>query len=266
MSLGGWLTALLRRVGAGQQTAPAAVEPLPVLLPDKEKDHTASAAFDAGKAAFRAKDYATAIDCFKTVIELRHDDADAHNYLGLSHLEQGAHEDAADCFLLAIHYRPRFPQAFYNMALAAHRRGDLAQAVTCLEQAISLKPDFAGAYSTLGYLLSHQLGDFARGAEHIRTALRLSPTDPDVLCNYGMVLTQEGRPEEALTICDQLLAAHPDMHEARLNRALAALMLGRFAEAWPDYEARKFARGNYVLRPYAFPRSEERRVGKECRL
>jgi Flp pilus assembly protein TadD len=253
MSLGEWLTALLRRVGAGRQPAPAAVEALPVLLPDEEKDRTASAAFDAGKAAFRAKDYATAIDCFKTVIELRYDDADAHNYLGLSHLEQGAHEDAADCFLLAIHYRPQFPQAFYNMALAAHRRGDLAQAVTCLEQAISLKPDFAGAYSTLGYLLSHQLGDFARGAEHIRTALRLSPTDPDVLCNYGMVLTQEGRPEEALAICDQLLAAHPDMHEARLNRALAALKLGRFAEAWPDYEARKLARGNYMPRALPLP-------------
>jgi [protein-PII] uridylyltransferase len=46
-----------------------------------------------------------------------------------------------------------------------------------------------------------------------------------------MVLIQEGRPEEALAICDQQLAANPDLHEARLNRAMAMLKLGRFAEA-----------------------------------
>jgi len=259
MSFRAWVAMLLRGAGAGEHPAPAAVGALPTAVLNEEKARTMHAAFEAGKAALLNKDYATAIDCFQTVIELRYDDADAHNYLGLSHLEQGGYEDATDCFLLAIHYRPQFPQAFYNMALAAHRRGDLAQAVTCLEQAISLKPDYAIAYSTLGYLLSHQLGDFARGAEHIRTALRLSPADPDVLCNYGMVLTQEGRPEEALAICDQLLAAHPDMHEARLNRALAALKLGRFAEAWPDYEARKLSRGNYV--PRALPLPEWRGQG-----
>ena len=43
------------------------------------------------------------------------------------------------------------------------------------------------------------------------------------------------------------------MHEARLNRALARLKLGRFAEAWPDYEARKCARGNYVPRALPLP-------------
>jgi hypothetical protein len=43
------------------------------------------------------------------------------------------------------------------------------------------------------------------------------------------------------------------MHEARLNRALARLKLGRFEEAWPDYEARKCARGNYVPRALPLP-------------
>ncbi len=253
MSILSWLTGLLRRGGAGQRPAPAAVEALPIVVPDEEKARTARAASEAGKAAFGTKDYATAINCFKTVIELRHDDADAHNYLGVSYLEQGGYEDAADCFTLAIHHRPLFPQAFHNMALVAQHHGDLEQAVACLEKAVAMKPDFAGAHSTLGYLLSNQLGDFERGAEHIRAALRLSPADPDVLCNYSMVLTEEGRLEEALAICDRLLAAHPDLHEARLNRALAALKLGRFAEAWPDYEARKLARSNYVPRVLPLP-------------
>jgi tetratricopeptide (TPR) repeat protein len=187
------------------------------------------------------------------VVELRDDDADAHNYLGLSYLEQGSHEDAADSFLLALHYHPQFPQALYNLALVALRRADLKEAVACLEQAIALKPDFAAAHNNLGYVICRELGDFERGAGHIREALRLVPDDPDALCNDRMVLIQEGRSEEALALCDQLLAANPDLHEALLNRALAALKLGRFAEAWPDYEARKLTRSNYVPRSLPLP-------------
>jgi tetratricopeptide (TPR) repeat protein len=122
------------------------------------------------------------------VVELRHDDADAYNDLGLSYLEQGSHEDAADCFLPALHYHPQFPQALYNLALVAQQRGDFDEAVACLEKAIALKPDFAGAHNNLGYFLSRELGDFERGAGHIREALRLVPDDPDALCNYSMVL------------------------------------------------------------------------------
>ena len=52
---------------------------------------------------------------------------------------------------------------------------DFDEAVASLEQAIALKPDFAGAHNNLGYILSRELGDVERGAEHIRIALRLTP-------------------------------------------------------------------------------------------
>jgi tetratricopeptide (TPR) repeat protein len=247
------LIALLRGANTAQPPAATVVAALPVAKPDAENERAARAAFEVGKTAFRAKDYAAAVEYLKTVVELRHDDADAHNYLGLSYLEQGMQEDAADCFLLALHYHPQFPQALYNLALVALRRADLNEAVACLEQAIALMPDYAAAHNNLGYVLCRELGDFERGAEHIRAALRLVPDDPDALCNYSMVLIQEGRSDEALAICDQQLAANPDLHEARLNRAIAMLKLGRFAEAWPDYEARKFTHSNYVPRSLPLP-------------
>lgn len=186
------LIALLRGANTAQPPAAAVAEALPAAVPDEEKERTARAAFEAGETAFRAKDYAAAVDRFRTVVELRHDDADAHNYLGLSYLDQGSHEDAADCFLLALHYQPQFPQALYNLALVALRRADLKEAVACLEQAIALKPDFAAAHNNLVYVLCRELGDFE-------------------------------------------------------------LKLGRFAEAWPDYEARKFTHSNYVPRSLPLP-------------
>src|SRR5688572_11101831 len=83
--------------------------------------------------------------------------------------------------------------------------------------------------------------------------MRLHPKDPDVLCNYSAVLLHRGQLDAAHALCDRLLASNPESHEARLNRALAALKHGRSAEGWADYEARKSACGNYVPRDFGFP-------------
>lgn len=247
------LAALMRPSRTDELPAAAAIEALAAATPVEGLEPALRAAFDAGKMAYEAKDYATAADCFNKVIELRHDDADAHNYLGLCHLAQDNYEDAADCFSLAICHRPQFPQAFHNLALVALHRRDFDEAITGLEKAIAMKPDLAGAHNNLGYVVCRELGDYERGAEHIRTALKLNPNDPDVLCNYSMVLIHEGQLAEALSLCNQLLAGQPNLHEARLNRALVTLNLGRFAEGWPDYEARKLAHSNYVRRALPLP-------------
>jgi Flp pilus assembly protein TadD len=245
MSILGWLESLRARSNARADVA-STVEPAAA-------PQAARAAFDGGLAAYAARDLATAIDCFNRVLKFRHDDADAHNNLGLCYLETGRREDAVDAFVLATHFRPDFPQAFYHLALAALQERDIAEAVRCLKRALELSPDFAVACNSLGYVFTHQTGDFEQGAALIRKALALNPADPDILCNYGAVLAQEGRAEEALAVCDELLASHPQMHEARLNRALALLKRGHFDVAWPDYEARKFARGNYIPRALPFP-------------
>jgi Flp pilus assembly protein TadD len=253
MKIPAWLQSLLPVAGSGSCAPPSSAPSSESLAPENVVQRAAHDSFAAGLVAYSAHDYATAITCFERALSDRHDDADAHNNLGLSYLGDGRGEDAMDAFVLAIHFRPRFPQAFYNMGLAALQRGEFQEVVTSLARALELQPDFAAAHNTLGYVLSHQIGEFERGAAHIRHALKLSPADPDVRCNYGAVLTQEGRAEEAIVVCSELLTAYPDMHEARLNRSLACLKLGRFAEAWPDYEARKHARGNYVPRALPFP-------------
>ncbi len=247
----------------------------------------ADAAYREGVIAFDVRDYPAALRCFATAVHLRHDDADAHNYLGLTYLKQEHYEDAADCFAMAAHFRPAFADAYYNLALATQRRGEPAAAARYLEQALALRPDYpeahnalgaaalelgdatraatefervlalspddAQAHSNLGYVLFRDLGDYERGAAHIKTALDLNPGGANAWCNYTMVLSHQGRLEEAISVCDQLLAAKPELHEARLNRALAKLKQGRFAEAWPDYEARKLTRSNFVPRALPLP-------------
>ena len=281
------LTGLVRRVGAARKPAIAALGEGATLGANANEQHLARVAFDAGSAALRARDYAAAITQLQRAIELRHDDAEAHDCLGLAHLKLGHLDDAADCFLLAAHFRPDYPEALFHQALVAQRRGehrdavahlervvalrpadaeaynalgaswlelgDAERAITQFEKAVAARPDFAPAHNNLGYLLLRERGDNERGTAHIETALRLAPHDDNVWCNYTIVLGRQGRLDEAIAVCNRLLAARPDMHEARLNRALALLRLGRFEQAWADYEARKQARSNYIPRPFRFP-------------
>lgn len=225
--------------------APAAVE---------ERDDVAAGAvealFEAGRTAYREGSYDAAITHLNAALNVFFRHAKAHYYLGLCHSKLNRHEDAADCFLMAVHYRPDFPAAVYHLGLEARRRRDYSDAATHFARAIELKPGFAQAHNNLGYTLTNDLEQYERGAAHVETALQLSPLDPDIQCNYIALLMHRGQPEQAIELCDRLLALHPDLHEARLNRALAALKLGRFTEAWPDYEARKHAQGNYIARDF----------------
>ena len=112
-----------------------------------DQDFPARVDFKAGIAAYAERDYARAIECFGRVLDKRHDDADAHNNLGLSYLAVDRIEDAADEFVLAVHFRPRFAQAFYNLALAQIKRRQFVEATACLERALEIKPEYAAAHN-----------------------------------------------------------------------------------------------------------------------
>jgi tetratricopeptide (TPR) repeat protein len=258
-----------------------------MLVDPASRESNIASAFDEGVAAYSNGSYDLASDIFESVIAMRHDHADAHYRLGLVRFKQREFEDASDCFVLATHFFPDFADAWYGLALVAqqcgdHRRalaclhkavaarpdfadafnalgatalasGDIRHAVECFEQTIRLRPEHAHAHSNLGYVLFRDCGEYDRGAAHIRTALALNDKDPDIWCNQTMVLMHEGRLEESISVCNQLLTANPDFDHARLNRALARLRLGQFAHAWSDYEARKTVRSNYIPRPFTFP-------------
>ena len=241
----------------------------------------------AGNAALERRAYHDAISCFTAAIAMQHDDASAHCGLGIAYFKLGQKEDAADNFQMALHFSADAVEPRYYLALLAQREGNVSAAIDYALEVLQRKPDHADAcnlvgacwlasgnaaraaeffsravelkpgessyQSNLGYVLVRDLGEFERGRAHLEAALKLDPEDVAARCNYCSVLNQEGRTDEVIAVCSDLLLRHPDMHEARLNRALALLKKQRFAEGWQDYEARKATRSNYLPRPYGFP-------------
>lgn len=155
-------------------------------------------------------------------------------------------------------------QRFYQSALAEHRGGDLDAARALLVQATQMLPDFAEAIAALSFI--HLLLDERQLAEDCaRRALALKPVLEDpyhvlirrhlqdsqvsearaaltaarrhIASALGldlhevMVLVAENRHEQALTLCADIISAHPARIDAQ---QLWASTLSAFRRSAPD--------------------------------
>ena len=72
---------------------------------------------------------------------------------------------------------------------------------------------------------------FDAAAATLRDAERIEPGNPVVLANLGIVLSDGGRPADAIEPLQRALSIDPDLHQARFNLAIALARVGRRAEA-----------------------------------
>jgi tetratricopeptide (TPR) repeat protein len=93
-------------------------------------------------------------------------------------------------------------------------------------------------------LAAQQAGDPGRAASGYATALAgfdallvLEPPTPLLLGNRGFVLSQLGRPGDALDSYDRALALDPGFVDALYSRAVILLEQGRAAEAVAGFDA-----------------------------
>lgn len=280
----GWLQRLFR---PSPDSSVAGRESLTQKLVDPTEDADLQAAFQAGVRDYDAADYSQAARQFEAVIARRHDWALPYQRLGLCQMRQGQPEQARDSFVMALVFDPRSVEALYALALAERsldqpvealstldrlllvapghadalnfrgalllQRGDVAGAAESFRHAVDADPNHAAAHANLGYLYFRDFAEYELGTKHIEHALALDPANRNAQCNYTMVLSHRGLHEEALALCDRLLAESPGMQEARLNRALVLLKLRRFDTGWDDYESRKQVRCNYIPRTLPWP-------------
>jgi Flp pilus assembly protein TadD len=97
--------------------------------------------------------------------------------------------------------------------------------------------DCADAHNLMGMALAES-GDVAGAIKQFGRAVAQDPVPAVGWANLGMMLKIEDRFDEALAAYDEAVARSPRDARIRVNRAVALLRAGRWAEAWPEYEWR----------------------------
>jgi TolB-like protein/tetratricopeptide (TPR) repeat protein len=98
------------------------------------------------------------------------------------------------------------------------------------QRALALDPTIAEAHAVLGRIKIHFDWDAEAGDREMRRALELDPTNPFVLHCYSLVLADDGRFEEALTLADRALAQDPASVLANRDKAVVLLLAQRYEE------------------------------------
>ena len=109
-------------------------------------------------------------------------------------------------------------------------------------------------------IAAYNRGDANAAIAEFGSALAEHPDDPEALNNLGQVLVKAGRASESIEHFDRAIQLSPGAWAYHFNRARAYAVMQQWPRAVAGY--RNAAR----LFPEDYARSEERRVGKECRL
>ena len=163
--------------------------------------------------------------------------AEAHNNRGAALAALGRWPEAIASFRQAIMLQPLYPDAHGNLGNALRELGRFDEAALSLREAVRLQPGSSERHHALAIAQLHG-GDIGEALTSCRTALRLDPQLVGAHISLGYALSELGQFSAALDCYQRALEIDPDAREAKKNRALVRLLLGNFADAWPDYEAR----------------------------
>jgi Flp pilus assembly protein TadD len=136
-------------------------------------------------------------------------------------------------YLACLRATPDDLRLRYAYAEHLRERGEATQAIAVLDPVLRTHPASAEAHYQTGMALA-EAARFDDAADRFRDAIRLDPGPAAFWSNLGTMLKIQGRFDEALDAYAQALARAPTDRQIRVNRAVARLHAGRFAEAWQD--------------------------------
>jgi type IV pilus assembly protein PilF len=119
-----------------------------------------------------------------------------------------------------------------ELAVGYFEQGQTKVALDELKQAIATDPTFPEAYNMRG-LIYMRLNDMGQAEDSFRRAVSLNPGDSNVQHNYGWLLCQKGRYEEAQRAFDAAMsnAGYSGRAKTLMAQGLCQARAGRTAEA-----------------------------------
>ena len=149
---------------------------------------------------------AEAIALYDQYLALEPNNAAAWNNRGNALDDLGQRVDAIASFDRALALNSHYPQALCNKGVTLGSLHRYAEALECFDQSLAIDPHFALAHT-----------------------------------NRGNALRALGRLNEAIDSHSQAIAIDPEFANAQWNQSLCRLLMGDYAQGWPQYEWRWLA-------------------------
>lgn len=230
----------LSGVAALQKNDPAkAVELITKAL---KADHSQQAAFSNRAAAYLALgDPKAALADLDRAVALAPGQAEAHYNRGKALMALARNDEALAALDRALALNPRYVDAHVTRGTVVEANGDYREAVAAAERALTLDPRKFEAHFNRAHALG-ALGEVQAAIAGYTAALEITPATAgghvQAFNNRGNLYRYANDFDAALADYAQAAARDPRFSHVQVNAALCLFALGRFAEAWPLYEAR----------------------------
>lgn len=133
---------------------------------------------------------------------------------------EGNYGKAIDIYQRVLELQPSLHRARRDMAMIYVETGDVDNATNHLIEVLRLDPSDSWNWVVLGNLYAGGKNDPETAEKFIRKALELNPDDALALNSLATFTQKAGRSKEALELFDQAIAAHPDLPNPYLGKAL----------------------------------------------
>ncbi len=214
-----------RLIGQGQRE-----EGIALLRQALAREHRWDTHSNLAIALAQLKQFDEAIALFQKYLDQHHHEPGAYNNLGLACLDAGRVSEAERNFRQAIRCGPSIPDSYNNLAVSLLRQQKWDEAAFWLQRCIQIPSDYLPALTNLIFVLRQQ----GKNAEALQLCLQVLARHPDAVqvhIDAGSLLIKEQRLEEAEVHFQRVVQLQPDNPDALNNLGFLLSDLNRLEEA-----------------------------------
>jgi tetratricopeptide (TPR) repeat protein len=173
----------------------------------------------------RAGNYKEAIVLLKRAIQAKPNFTDAYNQLGICYAELKQYELALETYSKGISLGDKNATLYINRASTYKTLNKPELAKNDYLTSLKLDPSKKIAYYTLAKMYD-QLNDIAQANQYYQLATEADVNAVEYFIDYSAFLLNNAKPEDAATLLQQAIKAHPENYELLVNLANAYGDLG----------------------------------------
>ena len=184
----------------------------------------------SGMAHADIGEFKKSIACYKSLIKLQPNNANALNGLGSSLQQDGQLTAAMKCFEQASVKNPDFAEPHYNKANLLRDAGKLEAAALSYKAALEIRSNFFEALVNLGDVLQNS-GELDSAIEKYKEALKIEPNILLAHFNLGNAWKEKGQLPLAAASYESALKIDPNYIDAHYNLGIAHQKMGLLSRA-----------------------------------